>query len=92
MTVALPTQEETTVVLDLRIENHYGASVVVTTDRVQVTVPAGIDPADDYDWSYDEIFPSTGTGRDGDAAYFVEVVGTDNEDIIPNGTEWEFGL
>lgn len=85
------------ITLDLKIENYYDGDKVVT--RPTITIPYPPNEADDPD-GYDEwlngddsIFEATGTGRtEGDSAYFVEVVGSTRPDVIPVGTEYEFGL
>lgn len=84
----------TKVQLDVRIENHYASGTKTDTTTIVVNTPdEGVDIIEDEDWSYDEIFPHTGTGKTkGDAAYFVEVLKSSADKIIPVGTEWEFGL
>jgi hypothetical protein len=75
--------------LTLKIENHYASGVVTTTAQAQVSEPPPFD--DRADWEDDEIFPHTGTGKeDGDSAYFV--TSSSRPDLIPVGTEYEFGL
>lgn len=91
------------IAVTLEIDNCYDGEkvrTVVRTDIEPPPVPLGTDPkkltdeqeGDLVDWEQDEIFPHTGTGREGgDSAYFVKVIETDDETIIPLGTEFEFG-
>lgn len=89
--------------LKLEIENVYEDGEEVTT-HVEADVPAPslppwVDTLSDEEederneWEQEHIFPVTGTGKvEGDSAYFVEVLGSSDEALIPVGTKWEFGL
>lgn len=45
------------------------------------------------EWEWDVIAQYTGTGREeGEAAYFVEVIESSDQDLLPVGTKFEFGL
>lgn len=78
--------------LTIRIENHYEEiDTVVVTQEITVGLPPEGDYQDDG-WAYDEVYPYTGTGHTtGDSAYFVEVIASSDPDLIPVGTEWEWG-
>ena len=81
--------EPVTIDVTLLIDNYYSDGDKIKT-TVQTTIPAP-DP-DDEDWEYDHIFEHTGTGRtDGDSCYFVTVAASSRPDILPVGTEYEFG-
>lgn len=79
--------------VQLQIDNVYEDG-----DEVQTTVESDVpEPPDEEgtaaydDWAEEHIFSLTGTGKvQGDAAYFVEIVGCDRQDLI--GREFEFGL
>lgn len=79
----------------LEIENVYSDETIKT--HVETTIPAPPLPPLAYayeadDWEQDHIFAHTGTGRDGDAAYFVTVAESSRPDLLPVGTTYEFGL
>lgn len=81
--------------LTLDIENVYedGEKIKTTVETEVPDPPATGDSDDDFDWSYDHIFPHTGTGKTGgDAFYFVTVRESSHPGLIPVGTEYEFGL
>lgn len=86
-----------TVDVELTIENHYELydTEITVVNATIPPPPAGAEPGDEaYDeWEYDEIFCHTGTGREeGDSSYFVKVTKSSRPDLIPVGTEYEFGL
>lgn len=81
--------------LHLKIENYYDGDKVRTQADVLVPAPPQEPDTDDEmtDWEQEYIFEATGTGRtEGNSAYFVEVTASDCPDLIPVGTEYEFGL
>lgn len=89
-------EPEGVIALALDIENHYDGDIVHTSKYVSVPPPP-LHPEDEEDevdeWEQTWIYPHTGTGRtSGNSAYFVTVVGSDNPELIPLGTEYEFGL
>lgn len=75
----------------LLIDNYYDGDKIKTTVETQVSEP----PADEderEDWEHDEIFQYTGTGQEsGNSCYFVTVASSSRPDLIPVGTEYEFG-
>lgn len=82
------------ITLTLKIENIYvGSDIVHNTVTVPVPEPDSPEDRDDTDgWAYDYIYPHTGSGQEkGDAGYFVWVTASSNEQLIPVGTEWEWG-
>lgn len=77
--------------LRLQIDNVYDDGTVTTTATVEVPPPPE-DEDERSDWEDDHIFPATGTGQaEGDAGYFVTVTASSQSDLIPVGTEFEFG-
>jgi len=82
----------------LHIDNYYGGDKIKTVVETQVEDPPvgyipGFAERDEFaDWEHDEIFQHTGTGQEsGDSAYFVTVASSSRPDLIPVGTEYEFG-
>lgn len=81
--------------LKLKIENIYEGGDVITTyaDTHVPPPPADVDSEEYEEWGTDYIYCHTGTGNTkGDAAYFVKVIESESEAIIPVDFEWEFGL
>lgn len=96
MTTATPVPAGTpTITVSLEIENIYEDTEPVTT-YVTETLPA---PPPDTDeeayqaWHEEYIQALTGTGHTtGDAGYFVEVMASSDEALLPVGTEFEYGV
>lgn len=78
----------------LEILNIYEDGDQVVTHVETKIPPPPIDDDDAFeDWQQDHIFEHTGTGKtEGDAAYFVEITSSSRPDLLPVGTEYEFGL
>ena len=72
--------------LDLRIENVYSDETI--TNHVTVTVPDPPAGAAFEDWAEEHIYPLTGTGRPGDAGYFVTVLESDSPVLAGARFEW----
>ena len=81
----------------LHIENHYPEAGEMIRTVVETTIPAPPFPPYTYayeyeDWEQDFVFEHTGTGQEyGESAYFVEVTSSSRPDLIPVGTQYEFG-
>jgi hypothetical protein len=77
--------------ITVAIENHYEEAEVIKTS-LDLDVPEPDDLAHLEDWSYDYIYPHTGTGREeGDAGYFATI--TESDDVPAMlGKTFEFGL
>ena len=89
------TVKPTTATVTMRIENHYTVSGSVEPDVVVTTVTAAIPPPppqdceDAYDtWQNTHIHGHTGTVRDGDACYFVEITESTIAALV--GRKFEF--
>ena len=86
-----PDEEMVEVTLD--IDNYYDGDKIRTVVETEIPAPPEDKDGDEYqDWEYDHVFEHTGTGRtDGDSCYFVTVTKSSRPDLIPVGTEYEFG-
>ena len=87
--------------LSIKIENIYedGDKVIVTQD-IDVPAPPNhdFDSEDHEDWAYDNLHSLTGTGRYAgndagetrtpDAAYFVEVLASEDPALVGHTYEW----
>lgn len=61
--------------LTARIDNVYSDDTITNVMRVDVPAPEVLDRGDvESEWAEDHLFPLTGTGRSGDAGYFVEII------------------
>lgn len=79
----------------LEIENHYELyDTVLTTVSTVIDEPPLDKESDEYEeWEQECIFEHTGTGHtDGDSSYFVTVKESSRPDLLPVGTEFEFGV
>lgn len=85
--------EDVVIDVTLLIDNFYGGDKIKTTVETQVSFPPPDRASDEFnDWEQDEIFQHTGTGQEsGDSCYFVTVASSSRPEIIPVGTEYEFG-
>lgn len=77
----------------LLIDNCYeNGEKIRTVVETQIPVPPSASLAALEEWELDYIFVHTGTGRlEGDACYFVTIADSSRPDILPVGTEFEFG-
>lgn len=77
----------------LDIDNYYDGEPIQTIVNATIPAPPEDQDSDEYqDWEQDYVFEHTGTGRtDGDSCYFVTVTKSSRPDLIPVGTEYEFG-
>jgi len=78
----------------LEIENVYPDETIRTTVETRIPIPPPPSESDyeRQDWEDEYIMPETGTGRtEGDAAYFVTVTKSSRPDVLPVGTEFEYG-
>jgi hypothetical protein len=76
----------------IKIENVYedGEEITETKD-INVPEPPNLDTESErhQDWAYDYLFAETGTGKtEGDAAYFVEILASDDVALVGNTYEW----
>jgi hypothetical protein len=85
--------KEEPVQVTLLIDNYYeGGDKIKTTYEGWIPAPPGRDDPGYEDWEQDWIYEYTGTGRtEGDSAYFVTVGASSRPDLLPVGTEFEFG-
>jgi hypothetical protein len=72
-------------------ENHYEGGEVIKTS-VDLDVPEPADLTDLEDWSYDYLYPHSGTGQEeGDAGYFATI--TESDDVPAMlGKTFEWGI
>lgn len=81
--------------LMLKIENVYPDGTIKNTKEILVPDAPTLDlDADDelvQEWAFAWLYPHTGTGRtEGDAGYFVEIIGASRKDLV--GREFEWGI
>lgn len=75
--------------LTIDITNCYADETVESTQEVEVPEPWDRDDEDEMaDWAAEHLLPFTGTGRSGDAGYFVEITKADDPTLV--GLEWEW--
>lgn len=87
----MTTSQLTSVTVDLQIENVYPDLATTThLDGVHVRPPSTLAGEALDDWGAEELFPLTGTGRDGgDSAYEVSITGSSDPSLV--GLSFNFG-